>query len=45
MVNEGVHFSLEVSEDGLIYGTIKVTKRNKKLILHKHVPMAKVPIL
>ena len=32
---------LRNSEDGSIYGTIKVTKRKRQLLLHKHVSMAK----
>ena len=37
--------SLRKSEDGSIYGTIKVTKRSKKMILNKHMSMAKVLML
>ena len=33
------------SENDSIYGTVKAFKRKKKLILHKNLPMAKVPIL
>ena len=33
------------SENDSIYGTVKAIKRKKILILHKNLPMAKVPIL
>ena len=33
------------SENDSIYETVKAFKRKKKLILHKNLPMAKVPIL
>ena len=40
-----VFISLPKSKGCSIYRTIKVPNRNKKLVLQKHVLIAKVPIL